>query len=623
VPALFDPFINPQHIQRTERSKCIAKLHAIYDGKQYDGQADWWTGCKPGTREVVPLRERKPCVIYRLPQAAVCQVVRFLFGDGRFPSILVKATVEEDEPEEQEEPEPTLPGLPPPKPRKPPKKNPILDRMQGGIEVTEDEAEALQVWLSDFIEASQVKPLARAAAKLGIACKTSVSVLGFRDGDFHVENPLAEHCYAQFRNDDPLDEVLRLVQCYEFDAEVAREDDGRPEKKRFIFRREWDDKACHTWEPVLVEPNKPLKWGAVESVPHGFSFCPVLWLPNATDNSGGIDGVSLFEDSADEIHALDFTLSQRHRGLTYYGSPQMVETGVEPGDGPGATGRTAIEVSPDGYRPAVEPARKMGGNQIWTYERAEAEVKLVETSGKAFEVASKHVVDIRSRLLETWGVVLTSMTDTMDASRGIGQQMSARFLALAHAPLIGTVSELRHIWWPYYLKRLLSMAMRMVVDLGGKGILIPGTEEIAGILSRFYVQSEATGQREWVCPRMDPAWGDFFEPSSAEIKEQVEAAGKAHETKLICHETAVTSVAHAFDIEDVTSELDEIEHEAAESANREMVTEAAAVSAVHGMVNDRAAGTAGASRNAPPTAGGNRGPAAAAKTGGQAEPGDG
>jgi hypothetical protein len=376
VPALFDPFTAPEHIKLTARARKLTRLREIYEGRQYDGRPDWWTGSRSGkaTTDPVPLRQRKPCIIYRLPQAATGQVVRFLFGDGRFPQIAIKATIEETEDENG----------------KVTKKRVGLD----GGDLSADEAEQLQTWLSECIDRSRLQPIMRSLARIGISCGTAVAVLSFVEGQFCIESLYPEHCAAEFERDDPSAGVLRLVQCYEYEAEVVDEE-GKPKSKRFCFRREWNATECRVWEPAEVKPGEPLRWGAYTATVHGFSFCPVVWIPNAANVTSGYDGVSLFDDSEDEIEALDFALSQRHRGIAYLGTPQMVETGVLAGDGPQATGSKANRLGNDTYRPADEskaqadlhsgvPARRMGPGEIWTYEGEKVNVSLLETSGKAF-----------------------------------------------------------------------------------------------------------------------------------------------------------------------------------------------------------------------------------------------
>jgi hypothetical protein len=298
------------------------------------------------------------------------------------------------------------------------------------------------------------------------------------------------------------------------------------------------------------------------------------------DESGqDLDGESLIEGLEDEFDALNFAYSQRHRGIHYWGTPQPWETGVAEDDGPDASGRTG---GPAGYSEAgseilgqfgqvAVPARKIAPSEIWRYQGKDVELGLLETSGKSFEVATNHINDIRSRLLEQMGVVLASMADTVSRVTA-GAEMSAKFLALAHAPMISLAQELRHCWWPFGLERMASMALRIVTELGGEGILVPGSKSVAAILkAKSYVTfaDPANGGQAvqmWVSPKMTPVWGRFFDPSTTEVKTAVETAVAARTGGVATLETVTMYVADDLGVEDPQRELQELEDEAEEAA---------------------------------------------------------
>lgn len=585
----YDPLAKPEYFCETSRYRRLNQLQLIYDGKQYDGRPNWWTGFRPGDHsgDRAPLRERKPCIVYRLPKAAVEQVVRFLFGEGRFPSVKV-------------------PGV-------------DTDGSVGGVAISPDDAETLGTWLAEFIERSQLKPVARSLARTGISTTAAVAVLGLREGEFRFETPRPHDCWPQFVNDDPAGDVARLVWCYKFEKTVTGPD-GKPQVKDHFFRRDWDGTNHYVYKDVEIEPGKVIQWPAPTVTAHGFSFCPVIWVRNEPENAKGIDGVGLYEGLEQDFEALDFTMSQRHRGLTYLGTPQPYETGVKEGDGPDETGRKAGPVGFSGDAPhgAVMPvARRMAPDEIWTYEGEQVNVALLETSGKAFEVATNHVNDIRSRALETMGVVLTSMADTVNRVSA-GAEMSAKFLALAHAPLLGLVSEYRQAWWPHCLVKIVSMAMRMLAELDGKQtVLIPGSDKAAKILAPFLSIDVGGGEKRWVPPKLEPLWGNFFDPSSMEIKQAVEAANAAKDGGLISTETGTRYVADDFGVVDIVAELETVAVETEERQALELEKTAAENEILHQMAggadDEKPAGDKPASGKKPPKPGkgGSRSSAAA------------
>jgi hypothetical protein len=532
-----------------------------------------------GMGDPVPIRERKPCVVYKLPKAAVSQVVRFLFGDGRFPRVSAKAVDAQES--------------------------------VSGATLSDEGAAIVTKWIGNAIETASVKPLIRELAKTGISSRTAVVVLEIIDGRFDFTQPEPQHCYAAFRNGDPDFEVIRLLWVYEFRREEVAPDGKTLITKRYLFRREWDDRFVSFYDSVELKQGEQPEWGAPQQVEHGFDFCPVVWIRNETSAASGVDGVSLYDGCEEQIEALDITLSRRHQGLVYLGSPQVYETGVEDGDGPGATGRKSAATGFSGRAPhgmVAAPARKAGPEVIWQYNGKDVTIGMLETTGKAFEVATAHASDLRSRFLEEIGVVLASMADTVSRITA-GAEMSAKFLALAHAPLIGLVQEYRDTWWPMGLRKLLEMMLRMTASVEDRGerVLIPGSSQMAAQLQAFMLPT-------WVAPQLEAKWGAFFSPSTSETQATVASTAQAKSEGLISRQTAVEAVAHDFGIDDVETELDEIAVEAAERQANALLADAQRNAATHDMLRglDAEADDSGQSRQ-----GVRRGPRGNAETRGR------
>jgi len=581
----FNPFAQPDLIRHSPRYKRLDKLSRIFDGKQYEGRPDWWTGIKQQGETPVPLRQRKPCIVYKLPKAAVRQVVNFLWGDGRWPQVTVPSAEDLAKPKKgRRRGKKAKPGesVEPPKPKP-------VKAQTGVVQLNEDEADAVQQWLSKLIERARIKPRQRALSTKGIAIGTSVALLYLRNGELQLDLPQPQDCWASFVSDDPDSEVERLVWCYEFDKTVIDPISEKPTTKRYLYRRDWDKTSCHVFADVeLKVDQKKIEWREVlPAKPHGLSFCPVLWIRNDPESGSGIDGVSIYENSEDEIETLDQTASIRYRGIAYLGTPQLVETAEQwketPDNSQVASGPAGYSVRQDGDSPhgqmAPRSVRKFAPNEIWHYEGEKVDVKIIEAGGQAYDLASKHLSDIRNRLLEGWSVVLSNLADQVGTST-TAQEMSAKFLALAHAPLLGLVSSYRNTWWSFSLERLLQMSLRICVDLEGRGIMIPGSEDVAAIGKRFYqtvAGDDGQPVRRWLGPTLEPTWGRFFDPSDKEIGEAVTAAKTARDGKLVTLETAITQIADDFCIADIQREIEELEEEregddakAADNAQREL-----------------------------------------------------
>ena len=526
--------LQPEQFASTRRYKALARYQAYLDGKQYEGRPDFWTGTGSNNRRV-PLRERAPCIIYPLPRAAVNQCTRFTFGEGRFPEVKV---------------EPIEPD----------------DALSPGLTLTDDEAATLTQFCAGVIEQGNLKPRMRAILRRGLSVGTAVAIVAIREGRIALDLPHAQDCWPTFRT-DCASAVTRLVWAYGFDKPVL-DAAGNVTYKRHFFRRDIDEIGVTAYEDAPVEVGRRIEWTVDEtqSYQHGLGFCPVLWMRNLADEYGGsIDGTSLYAELEDEFDALNFALSQRHRGLVYFGTPQPWETGVEDGDGPGTTGQTAApRGGKPGYSPAQEgpfgvtpeAARKAAPDQVWSFSGKDVRIGLLETTGASFKVATDHVLDIRSRLLEAMDVILLDPQSV--AGKG---DMSAKALTLMYAPLLALVDELRQCWWTYGLGALITMVLRVVTQLDGRGIYLSGATRAASILKRFLFTTD-TGLRVWMPPTLTPTWGDYFSPSNGEISEAVNTAAKAKREKLVQAETATRYVGPYFGVTDAVAELEAIEEDA-------------------------------------------------------------
>lgn len=546
--------IKPEEICQTQRYAELCKLTAYLDGCQYNGKPDFWTG-ENGKGEIVPLRERAPCVVYPLPRAAVNQAVRFTFGEGRFPNIKC---------EEVEAHQAVAPGL----------------------TLSAEEAEQVSSFVSELVEAGHLKSAMRMLQRRGCAARTGVAVLSFQHGKPCIDMPHAKDCWPTFVDGAVGGDVAQMVWCYQF-QKLIRNKAGKLEYKAHYFRRDFTADAIDVYRDAPIEPNQDVKWVLERRDVHGLGFCPVKWIRNLPEEHGGdIDGRSLYDGLEDEFDALNFALSQRHRGLAFFGTPQPWETGVEQGDGPGQPARTAMpqaavpagwkgegggwsgegaQMGPFGVNPKgpSRAARPTGPDNMWSYRGDTVKIGLLETTGKAFEVATGHVIDIRSRLLEAMDVILLDPTTV--AGKG---DLSAKALALMYAPLLALVDELRDCWWDFGLGAILGMFLRMVAKLGGQGVLVPGAEQVAKILARFEVQLD--GETLWMPPKLTPVWGDYFSPSNEEMQMGVLTAVGAKDAGLVTKESAARFVAGYFGVEDVDEELEE----QAAQAEEQMVQQA-------------------------------------------------
>lgn len=516
--------IPPHLIQHTARSRHLAKLRAYYNGDQDAGKPDFWTG-QCGNGEIKPVRERAPCINYRFAKSAVQEAVKFTVGEGRFPRI----KVEKDE------------------------------EVYPGVALSAEEAKTLSTFIASLVKQAQIQPLWADALSDGLSTGTAVEIVSIRDGYFHSESAQAEHCDPVF---DSVGNVVSMTQCYQTNIENVEHD--TIVTKRMFYRRDIDAQYDTVYKLVEVGNGGKPEWTIDTQTQHGFGFCPVNWgRHNRRLGCAETDGESIFDGSLEELDALNLALSHRHRGINYWGNPQPWETGIEDDEQVAAIGRKAKPESKrqsalDPYGgPATGAARKSGVTEVWRSRNADAKFGLFETTGKAFEAASKHVDDIRGRLAEEMSVVLP------DLSVIVGKgDISARLLTMLYAPLLGLVDKIRTCWWAGFFMQSLSLRLRMIAVLGGEGIFVPGAVEVGAILRKLIIDGR------WFAPSMTPIWGAYFSPSSAETGASVKAAKDANEAGLISKRTAAEYVAQDFGVQDVDEELAAAEEEAQERAEQ-------------------------------------------------------
>lgn len=500
----------PVHLlQSLPRYRTLSRLRAYFKSEQYQGLADFFTGKKPGGAEEVPLAERAPCVVYPLPKNATAQVVKFMFGATTFPTLEVE------------------------------------EESEG------DNHEAIEDALRKFVTYEKVRPAITKLARKTISSSTGVIILGVRRGRFVYESPDAQDCIPTFEDDNPSLPVKELEWAFQYDATEYSEKEKRLVTTRTWFRRTYTATEIVDYAPVEAVPDVAPEWTVSKRTAHGLKRCPVLWVRNCAESSE-LDGHSLYGEMLNEIDALNFALSQRHKGIRFFGNPQPYETNVDEDDGPEADGRVASGGGPLGA--VAEKATKIAPEHIWSY-RGNATVGVFETTGAAFKAATDHVNDIRQRMIESMSVVLAGVSDAMGQGGG---DVSARLLKLLYAPLLSLVAEYQDETWGDVLVAMLTMQLAIMRDLGPERM---GFKD-AKLLTDWYASLERKfddGSTEIMPLPVTLQWGDPFPPNNEDVQVSVTAAGDAVQNGLISQETGAKFVARLFGVVDVEGELADIE----------------------------------------------------------------
>ncbi len=526
--ARVEPSVPPHLLPSLKRYKELQRLQAYFDGDQYKGLPDFFTGRK-GNGEVVPLRERAPCITYGLAATAVGELLDFMLGGERWPQIKVEEAEADDDVSQ--------------------------------LAISEADAELLKDSLDEIVEESQLRCAFYELAQRAVAARTGVAIGSIRDGMFSLELPHARDCWPKFTKDDPARPVEGMTWCYRF--ERMRVEAGLVKYDVAWFRRDYTATEVIHYEPLADEDTRSdaPKWIEKSREQHGFSFCPVVWVRNMPRSHADLDGRSLYDGLLDESDALNLALSQRHRGIHHFGTPQTWETGVGDDDGPGAHGRGASarteHSAPHGH--VADQARKSGPGEIWSYEDPAVRLGLLETTGRAFEVATLHVDDIRARALEMMGVTLLSPKEILG-----GGELTVSLLRMIYARMIALSDRMRLATWEPALKAVLAMFLRMLADRGADGMHLRRGPTLAKLAKRFEV--ETTEGTSWRLPKVTLAWGPYFTPSASEKQAETTTALDAKDGGLIASKTATEHVAKSFGVENSDDEHDNAKSEKDEAA---------------------------------------------------------
>ena len=281
----------------------------------------------------------------------------------------------------------------------------------------------------------------------------------------------------------------------------------------YWFMRRWDNDG-ETWFvpwPVGAANPKP-DIDQTRSVRHGLGFVPIVWirnLPGPSATGDGIDGACTFRAAIETAIEIDYQLSQAGRGLKYSSDPTLLIKE------PASTDTELV---------------KSAGNALVVSEKGDA--KLLEIGGTASSAVIEYVRTLRELALES------VHGNRSDASR-LTAAASGRALELMQQGLIWLADNLRISYGEGALVALARMVLRaaQVYPLRVFDAPAPPLDAAARI------------SLQW--PRWHPSTADDRQKDAITLS-TLAAAGQ------ISRETAVSSIADIYDIDDITAEIERI-----------------------------------------------------------------
>lgn len=524
----------------TARTTKLETFEHYYNGTQYEGREDFFAPKNP-----VPLLERAPCVVYPVVEAAVRQHADFALGEGRFPTFTT-GIGEDDE-----------------------------DDLFG---LSEDDSETLDRFLVKLCEHSRFVETCHYALMAGESIGSACVVYSFDGfGSLRAEHIEACHAEPTFDSDGSL---VKLEIKYPF-IDLFDAEDGTVRARCMFYRRVIDSNADTVFKIAEVihkgvEPRAGID--KERTTEHGLGFVPAIWyaFKRPWHKAGHFDGRPIHHSQLDEIDALNFSLSQRHRAALYTGDPQVVEVGVGESENvapSGAAPRATLKELRDssgrtiygfGYSERPRSARQKGAGVVWRYENPDAKVAMLALPGDALKAVSEHAADLQNKIEAVLGYTGTSPEHV----RGT---LSGKALSLLFGRTTAFVDQVRNDFWSGFMLPSLSLMLRMVYEVNGRSpgsVYISGVTKTAPILERFNRDVADAGKR-WFAPHIKPVWGRYFEAGPEEETAVVNTAATAFEKGLIPRAIAIEKLRGVFvfqSAQELAEELDKADEEEQQKA---------------------------------------------------------
>jgi hypothetical protein len=518
----------------TDRYRRLDKLQSYVKGTQYAGKSDWWDDC--------PIWEKAPCIVYPVAELAIDSNKELVLGDLRFPAITSR-------PEQSEQDE----GL--------------------------DEASSIALDKTINRIAKQVKFRAHCRKAFGSAqgACNAVTIFGVLRGRLFANLQSPKRCSAKFDDDG---NVARLEIKYPF---LRRDEHNR--WKCYLYRRVIDTTVDIVFQeaPAERDGSEPT-WTQKSAVKHGLGFCPVIWYrndENEDDDITQIDGHAIHEVLTDEIDALNYSLSQRHRAILYCGDPQLVEIGVDPQFNPTEdasegmvemTPKGGLATGPEGANPVIGKyvrartvkrgggKRKKGPGYPWQYPQG-VEVKYLLLPSDSVKAIFDHCEDLYSKLCDSMAVVIPG-----PALGKLLQVITGKGIEALRAKQLDRCDGYRDDFGEGYILRAMDMLLRIVYTVAKTNP--KALPRLVGLEKGIKVLAQSAFiEGEWFGPRLTLKWGEYFRPDA---DDEVKTVGVATASQnLTTLRSKVQKVAKAFKIDDVDKYLLELEKENADREAKE------------------------------------------------------
>lgn len=271
--------------EKSKRWKVLDRYDQYYQSKQYDKLRPWSDQRDETTQAYIPIRKRKPSVIYSLPRLLVERAASKLVGGRQFPQAVV----------------------------------PVI-----GGEVTNDEL--TEQLLALIIKQSKMKVKAVDYAKEFFKSGGVFVSYAVINGVFTLKHYNVKHCSPKFNKLTNELEGVRVQYKYHDEQDIDK--NGKPKEKWFRLDIDSQVEVLYDNPEVKATDNGDPHFDVVARVQHGMGFVPGQWIVNGESNDT-IDGKSILPAILDIADAINYQLSQHDQALTYTLEPQLVFSGMD------------------------------------------------------------------------------------------------------------------------------------------------------------------------------------------------------------------------------------------------------------------------------------------------------
>lgn len=445
----------------TSRYKGLDRLERTLMGSQYAHlQYPFHFEVDPASKQYIPLNERRPSVIYRLPASVVQDTVDKLFSGRHWPH----------------------------------------------FKGVEDHQSDLIHEIEMLTRKTNLEKALRKAVFVGAVGSVFVS---FKYVDkilsFDVWNP--KNCLPVFDAKGELQEVKIFYKAkvdsllalgYELDDKERAQDElwwgKRFTKEKEIAYVPSDKAAPPDWSEWAVDESR--------SKEHDLGFVPGVWIENLP---GGVfpDGGCTFENLLELCVEIDYQLSQAGRGFKYSAAPQLAVRGLA-NMAIGTNGRTVV-------RSPANILELHPGDDV----TKPGDAKLLEMQGQGLRATMEYVKLLRSYALET------TKGSRKDPERLTAIPMSGKAMETLEEELLDLIQSLRESYGDHGLLPLLKLVLRAGEKLGlVKTYNEEDFDEIQLLWPKVFLPSAAEIQ-EYATALLQGVQGAFMLPEMANLLLQV------------------------------------------------------------------------------------------------------